>query len=457
MNTETAKHTVLIIDDDRLLCEMASEFLSGAALKVLTAHTGREGLALCSQNHIDIVLLDQKLPDSEGYDLCPQIINFSENAKIIFITAFPSFKNALKAIESGAFSYLTKPFELKELKLAIDKCLRVSELEKAEATIHYQHDKEVGSSALVGEKGSMASISKLIETAAKSEAPVLITGETGSGKSRIAKLIHMRGNRRGPFMVINCAALPENLIESELFGYEKGAFSGAHTIKKGLLEIAENGSILLDEIGEMGFHLQAKLLGVLDDMQIRRVGGVISHPVQVRIMAATNSALEAKIKNREFREDLYYRLNVLRLQLPPLRERKEDIPGLANAFLAEMVPQRIMMLSAADLKGMLSYPWPGNVRELRNVIERAVIHAGDSTELHVSPLLPGNADENKNPELMTKKETILPLAEMERNYAALVLKKMGNNLTRTSKVLGISLNTLKKKLASVHKKRPVKF
>ncbi|MCJ7525565.1 MAG: sigma-54 dependent transcriptional regulator [Candidatus Aminicenantes bacterium] len=448
MNTETAKPTVLIIDDDRLLCEMAREFLSGAALKVLTAHTGREGLALCSQNHIDIVLLDQKLPDSEGYDLCPQIINFSENAKIIFITAFPSFKNALKAIESGAFSYLTKPFELKELKLAIDKCLRVSELEKAEASLHYQHDKEVGSSALVGEKGSMASISKLIETAAKSEAPVLITGETGSGKSRIAKLIHMRGNRRGPFMVINCAALPENLIESELFGYEKGAFSGAHTVKKGLLEIAENGSILLDEIGEMGFHLQAKLLGVLDEMQIRRVGGVISHPVQVRIMAATNSALEAKIKNREFREDLYYRLNVLRLHLPPLRERKEDIPGLANAFLAEMAPQRAMMVSDSDLNKMMSYPWPGNVRELRNVIERAVIHAGDGNELHVSPLLPGNVEGNKSLESMTQKETILPLAEMERNYAASVLKKMGNNLTKTAKVLGISLNTLKKKLGS---------
>ena len=157
MNTETAKHTVLIIDDDRLLCEMIREFLSGAALKVLTAHTGREGLALCSQNHIDIVLLDQKLPDSEGYDLCPQIVNFSENAKIIFITAFPSFKNALKAIESGAFSYLTKPFELKELQLAIDKCLRVSELEKTEASLHYQHDKEIVASALVGEKGSMAS------------------------------------------------------------------------------------------------------------------------------------------------------------------------------------------------------------------------------------------------------------------------------------------------------------
>ncbi|TFG78948.1 MAG: sigma-54-dependent Fis family transcriptional regulator [Chrysiogenales bacterium] len=445
MNTETAKPTVLIIDDDRLLCEMASEFLSGAALKVLTAHTGREGLALCSQNHIDIVLLDQKLPDGEGYDLCPRIINFSENAKIIFITAFPSFKNALKAIESGAFSYLTKPFELKELKLAIDKCLRVSELEKAEASLHYQHDKEAGSSALVGEKGSMASISKLIETAAKSEAPVLITGETGSGKSRIAKLIHMRGNRRGPFMVINCAALPENLIESELFGYEKGAFSGAHTVKKGLLEIAENGSILLDEIGEMGFHLQAKLLGVLDDMQVRRVGGVISHPVQVRIMAATNSALDAKIKNREFREDLYYRLNVLRLQLPPLRDRKEDIPGLTKAFLAEMAPQRKMMVNDADLKEMLFYPWPGNVRELRNVIERAVIHAGEGNELHVSPLLPGQTGIHKDGEPLSVAETILPLAEMERRHIDMAIKKFHQNYTRTAKALGISLNTLKKK------------
>ena len=445
MSTETAKPTVLIIDDDRLLCEMVAEFLSGSALKVMTAHSGRDGLGICSCHHIDIVLLDQKLPDGEGYDLCPQIIDFSENAKIIFITAFPSFKNALKAVESGAFSYLTKPFELKELKLAIDKCLRVSELEKAEASLHYQHDKEIDASALVGERGSMALTSKLIETAAKSEAPVLITGETGSGKSRIAKLIHMRGNRRGPFMIINCAALPENLIESELFGYEKGAFSGAHTVKKGLLEIAENGSILLDEIGEMGFHLQAKLLGVLDDMQVRRVGGVISHPIQVRIMAATNSALDAKIKNREFREDLYYRLNVLRLHLPPLRERKEDIPGLTKAFLDEMAPQQKMTVSDADMKAMLAYPWPGNVRELRNVIERAIIHTPRGEKLQMPVLLPETHQGSLAPAAAIPDEAILPLAEMESRHIALAIRKFNQNYTKTAKALGISLNTLKKK------------
>jgi two-component system NtrC family response regulator len=288
---------------------------------------------------VDVVLLDQKLPDGEGYDFCPRIISYCENAKIIFITAFPSFKNALQAIENGAFSYLTKPFELKELKLAIDKCLRINELEKVEESLHYQNDRETLAGALIGEDEGLAAIKDLIVTAAGSNAPVLITGETGSGKSRIAKLIHARGNRRGPFMAINCAALPENLIESELFGHEKGAFSGAHAFKKGLLEIAENGTILLDEIGEMSVHLQAKLLGVLDEMQIRRIGGVIFHPVQVRIMAATNIALEDRIKRKEFREDLYYRLNVIRIHLPPLRDRKQDIPLLANTFLKEIAPQ----------------------------------------------------------------------------------------------------------------------
>ena len=250
-------------------------------------------------------------------------------------------------------------------------------------------------------------------------------------------------------MVINCAALPENLIESELFGYEKGAFSGAHSVKKGLLEIAENGSILLDEIGEMGFHLQAKLLGVLDEMRVRRVGGVIFHPVQVRIMAATNSKLEDKISKKEFREDLYYRLNVLSLHLPPLRERREDIPNLLKAFLAEMAPQQTMKVSAADLKDMLSYSWPGNVRELRNVIERAVIHAGNNSELHVSPMLPGQTHPSSiAAEHLNIGETIMPLAEVEQKYAALALRKMENNLTQTARVLGISLNTLKKKLAA---------
>ena len=447
MTTESAKHSILIIDDDLILCEMTREFLQSDSLQVMTAHSGKEGLALCARSHFDIVLLDQKLPDIEGYDLCPQIINFSEDAKIIFITAFPSFKNALKAIESGAFSYLTKPFELKELKLAIDKCLRVNELERVEESLHYQTDRENVGGGLVGETTSLAAAMKQIEAASRTSAPVLITGETGSGKSRVAKLIHARSRRRGPFMVINCAALPENLIESELFGHEKGAFSGAHAAKKGLLEIAENGSILLDEIGEMGFHLQAKLLGVLDEMQIRRIGGVISHPVQIRIMAATNTPLEAKIKTREFREDLYYRLNVLRLHLPPLRERKEDIPPLVEAFLKEMAPQRTMALSQADLDRLLQYSWPGNVRELRNVIEGAVIHAGSGGELRLPALSDGTPAQPADPAAGTPGEAILPLAEMERRYAIFAAGKLKNNLSRTAKALGISLNTLKKKLA----------
>jgi DNA-binding NtrC family response regulator len=446
MNTDTIQHTILIIDDDTLLCEMTREFLQGDSLQIMTAHTGKEGLALCARHHFDIVLLDQKLPDIEGYDLCPQIINYSEDAKIIFITAFPSFKNALKAIESGAFSYLTKPFELKELKLAVNKCLRVNELEKVEESLHYQTDREIVGTGLIGENSSLAAIMKQIEAASRTNAPALITGETGSGKSRVAKLIHSRSKRRGPFMVINCAALPENLIESELFGHEKGAFSGAHAAKKGLLEIAENGSILLDEIGEMSFHLQAKLLGVLDEMQIRRIGGVISHPVQIRIMAATNISLEAKIKTREFREDLYYRLNVLRLHMPPLRERKEDIPLLVESFLKEMAPQRKMVLGRADLEKLLAYSWPGNVRELRNMIEGAIIHAGTSSELRLPAILNGHPVGKEDPAAAISSETILPLAEMERRYAIFAAGKMHNNLSQTAKALGISLNTLKKKL-----------
>jgi DNA-binding NtrC family response regulator len=445
MSADFTKHFVLIIDDDRLLCEMTREFLASDTMEVMIAHSGKEGLDICAHHHVDVVLLDQKLPDGKGYDLCPQIINYSETAKIIFITAYPSFKNALQAIENGAFSYLTKPFDLKELKLAIDKCLRINELEKAEASIHYQNDRSDSSATLIGASGSLAPIMGLIRTAAGTNAPVLITGETGTGKSLVAKLIHRQSRRRGIFMAINCATLPENLIESELFGHEKGAFSGAHTVKKGLLEIAENGSILLDEIGEMGFHLQAKLLGMLDEMQIRRIGGVISHPVQVRIMAATNIPLEDKIKSREFREDLYYRLNVIRIHLPPLRERKEDIPLLAASFLREMAPQRKLDMGAQDLKIMLAYSWPGNVRELRNVIERAIIHTPSGEKLRLTalildtdtkPLLPVNAEPD---------ETIQPLAEIESRHIALAIKKFDHNYTKTAKALGISLNTLKKK------------
>jgi DNA-binding NtrC family response regulator len=445
MNADSAKHFVLIIDDDRLLCEMTREFLESDTLEVMVAHSGKQGLEICANHHVDIVLLDQKLPDAEGCDLCPQIINDAETAKIIFITAYPSFKNALQAIENGAFSYLTKPFDLKELKLAIDKCLRTNELEKAEESIHYQNDRSEISAALVGATGSLARIMELIRTSAGTHAPVLLTGETGTGKSLIARLIHQQSRRRGPFMAINCAALPENLIESELFGHEKGAFSGAHGVKKGLLEIAENGSILLDEIGEMGFHLQAKLLGMLDEMQIRRIGGVISHPVQVRIMAATNIALEDKIKAREFREDLYYRLNVIRIHLPPLRERKEDIPLLTNAFLREMAPQRKLAVAEKDMKTMLDYPWPGNVRELRNVIERAIIHTRGSESLRLTTLIPENGSERPTPAKAGPDDPILPLAAIESRHIALALKKLDMNYSKTAKTLGISLNTLKKK------------
>ena len=341
-------------------------------------------------DHIDVVLLDQKLPDGEGYRLLPAHHQLLRGyAKIIFITAFPSFKNALQAIENGAFSYLTKPFDLKELKLAIDKCLRVSELEKAEESLQYQNDQDDLAGVLIGEDNGLAR-SKEPDRHRRRQphAPVLITGETGSGKSRVAKLIHLRSGRRGPFMVINCAALPENLIESELFGHEKGAFSGALALKKGLLEIAENGTILLDEIGEMGFHLQAKLLGVLDEMQIRRIGGVVYHPVQVRIMAATNIALEDKIKKKEFREDLYYRLNVIRIHMPPLRERKHDIPRLAAVFLKEIAPQKKLAIPEKDMQKMLAYSWPGNVRELRNVIERAIMQIAADGRLPLAALIP---------------------------------------------------------------------
>jgi DNA-binding NtrC family response regulator len=446
MAPDARPHSVLIIDDDLLLCNMASDYLAAGGLQVMSAHSGKEGLELCSRHHVDVVLLDQKLPDGEGYSLCPQIIAYSGDVKIIFITAFPSFKNALKAIESGAFSYLTKPFDLRELRIAVDKCLRVNELENAEESLHYRSERDNLAETLVGGSGSLASISGLIATAARSSSPVLITGETGSGKSLVARLVHRGSGRRGPFMAINCSALPENLIESELFGHEKGAFSGAHAAKKGLLEIAANGSVLLDEIGEMGFHLQAKLLGVLDEMQIRRIGGVVSHPVQVRIMAATNVPLDQKIREREFREDLYYRLNVIRIHLPPLRERKEDIPRLAEVFLREMAPQRKLAVSGPDLERMRGYHWPGNVRELRNVIERAIIQTPAGSALQLPSLAPAPGGEVPVT-IAEESQEILPLAEVERRYAAMAARKMNNNLSRTAKALGISLNTLKKKLA----------
>ena len=444
MKAHKNKRNILVIDDDMVFCDTAKDYLTSETMEVFTANTGRDGLAICSQRRVEIVLLDQKLPDAEGVSLCPSILKQNEQTKIIFITAYPSFDNAVKAIKVGAYDYLSKPFELEELEIAIEKALRTLELEMIEQLQSYKDDKESEETTLIRGQGGLAETLKLVDLAALVNAPVLITGETGTGKNIFAKSIHYKSPARGKaFISINCAAFPENLIEVELFGCEKGAFTGAVTARKGIFELAEGGTLFLDEIGAMPLHLQSKLLNVLEDKQIRRVGGESIRPVDARIIAASNADLEDAVKNKTFRSDLYYRLSVIRIHIPPLRDRLHDIPELCDFFIRKTAKDRKATLPDSELSRLMEYEWPGNVRELKNVIERSLIIQKEDV-LMPSEFLKVSTSSFSTPPLPVEND-IITLEELEKTHIRQAIGKFSGNYTRTAKALGISLSTLKRK------------
>ena len=445
MKDHKVKKTLLVIDDDRVFGEAVKDYLSSDAVEVLLAHKAADGLTLCALRKVDVVVLDQQLPDGEGHTLCPDILKFNDHTKIIFSTAFPSFENAVKAIRSGAHDYLSKPYDLEELALAVKQALRTLELEQVEQVMVYQRNHEKEGVVVIGGQG-FADVLQLIEIAAFTDSPVLITGETGTGKNVVAKSVHFKSkDDKTPFISINCASLPENLIEAELFGYEKGAFTGATNAKKGLFEMAEGGTLFLDEIGEMPMNLQSKLLSAIEDGAIRKLGGTTAKPVNVRIMAATNHDLENAL-GKSFRKDLYYRLSVIRIHLPPLRDRRGDIPALCSHLL-KSITGRSLEVPDRDLVRLMKYDWPGNVRELRNILERAVLLQKGAV-IEPSELL-GEATHSAQASSFVEtqdREELLTLEAMENRHIRHVLDKFSSNFTRTAKALGISLSTLKRKL-----------
>ncbi|WP_028581664.1 sigma-54-dependent transcriptional regulator [Desulfogranum japonicum] len=442
--------TLLVIDDDMLFCKSIASLFASTDIHVVTVSTGEQGLSWCKHNHAEVILLDQKLPDGEGLKLCEPLLALQDQLKIIFITAFPSFNHAVQALRNGAYDYLSKPLELEELELAIDKAFRTAELERIEQVKRYHDRRKSTQSTPVGIKGGLQQISKMLHLAANSRVPVLITGETGTGKNVIAKSIHyLRDHPEQNFVSTNCAALPENLIEAELFGHEKGAFTGAEQSKKGLFEMADKGTLFLDEIGEIPLHLQAKLLGALDDGSIKRLGGAAARRVQVRIIAATNVNLEEAIKQKKFREDLYYRLSVLHIHLPPLRERTQDIADLCMHFIQHRIPDGSVSVPDDEMEKLQAYHWPGNVRELKNIIERAIILRSGSALFpskwlgNSVPPSPVQAVESQQP--IVNRE-IIPLQIMEKKHIRKVLDHFDGNHTQTAKALGIARSTLMRKI-----------
>lgn len=443
------KRTLLVVDDDKIFCSAVSEFLKRFNVEVFKANSGGEGVQVCSRRKIDIVLLDQKLPDGEGQAICQPILGFNDQTKIIFTTAFPSYKNAVAAIKAGAYDYLSKPFELDELQLAVEMALRTLDLENVEQVQHYKDDKESKTVVLIGGHG-LAELKRHLELAAQADAPVLITGETGTGKNVAAKYIHYWGTaRKGAFIPINCAAIPESLIEAELFGYEKGSFTGAVSSRKGIFEMAEGGTLLLDEIGAMPLHLQSKLLSVLEDKKIKRLGGVSIRDVDARIIATTNIDPESAVEENSFRRDLYYRLSVIRIHIPPLRERRHDIPELCGYFMEKLAMGRETVLPDSEMARLMEYDWPGNVRELQNIFERAFILRSGNI-LKPSELVSKReyrTDIGVSSPSPDKDEAEIPtLEEVERDHITAVLQRMAGNYSRTAKALGISRSTLKRKL-----------
>jgi DNA-binding NtrC family response regulator len=443
----TTPQHLLIVDDDRLLGDSLVHGLADLPLTIECVHQGSSALTACEKARYDLILLDQKLPDANGEDLCTRLLSHNEATKIIFMTAYPSFDNALAAIKVGAYDYLSKPFELDAVRLALQRALHTARLERVAQADHYQREQEAGRALLLGNKGEMAEVQRLVDLAAAEDAAVLITGETGTGKGVAAKTIHARGKRSAaPFISINCAAIPAALMEAELFGYEQGAFTGAAGARPGIFETAAGGSLLLDELGEMPQNLQAKLLGVLDDKKVQRIGSQTARHVDTRVIAATNRPLEQAMQSGGFRQDLYYRLSVIVIAMPPLRSHIGDLPALCDHFLRLLAPRQPLRIAPAEMARLSGYHWPGNVRELRNILERAVI-LQEGPNLFPSRLLQFNpVSLPPTPQIGSTDTLSRSLRSIEQAHIQNVLSQCDHNHSHAARVLEISRSTLIRKL-----------
>jgi DNA-binding NtrC family response regulator len=385
----------------------------------------------------------------EGIEVCRKILEMDPRTKVILVTAYATVRCAVDAIKAGAFNYLSKPFELDELLIIMDMAVKNVQMEGKIRVQDYERSRESEEKQLIGSSDGMRRVGEQIRLAATTDSNVLITGETGVGKNVVAKAIHDLQAGRENFLTINCSAIPENLMEAEYFGHEKGVFTGADTRREGIFELADGGTVVLDEIGEIPIRLQSKLLSILEDKCVRRIGGGRTIPVDVRIMATTNQDLDQAIREKRFRQDLYYRLAVVTIQVPPLREHQEDIPEIAEYF-ARIFCRKPVCILDDDMKRMIDYPWPGNVRELRNIVERAsLLLRGDV--LRPASLLANSDHDNTWIERKHYEATeIVPLQELRRQQILTALKACSGNKSLTARTLGISLSTLKRTLAEIN-------
>jgi len=435
---------ILVVDDDRETCRFMDELLRGADRHIELAHTPDEALALAERGGFDLVVSDINLnAELSGLDLLRAFKRADPRLEILLISGFGTLETAIEAVRAGAFDYVSKPFDIVEVKETVERALK-RRAQPAAAPAVREAVEAVPADGLIGRSRGMLAVYKQIAHAAGSDAPVLITGETGTGKELIARALHHHSRRAArPFVPVNCGALTEGLLESELFGHVRGSFTGALGDKKGVFEQADGGSIFLDEIGETSAAVQVRLLRVLEQGEVRPVGASRVLTVNVRVVAATNRDLERAVREGSFRQDLYYRLNVIRIAVPPLRDRREDIPLLAAHVLRDVATRGgpLRRLAPEALAALMSYAWPGNVRELENVLERLALGAtGDMLE---SEDLPAVFRERPPATLEEPLFDGLPsLEQMEKRYLAHVLETLRGNRTRAAEVLGIDRRTL---------------
>jgi len=440
---------ILVVDDDRNVCRVLKDLLERAGFEVLTAPDVDTAIPILKQQDLDLIVTDLKMPGKSGMDLLTLCHQTRPTVPVIMMTAYANVEAAVTAMKKGAYDFITKPFDENELLNAAKKAFSESKKNKELLSSYFDEGSPL-ITEVIGKTPVIQQLLRMVQKIARTDSTVLITGETGVGKELIARAIHSASQRKShPFVKVNCAAIPDTLLESELFGHEKGAFTGAVTNKPGRFEIAHQGTLFLDEIGEIPLHLQTKLLGVLQDKSFERLGGVKTTKVDVRIITATNQDLSSAVQAGKFRSDLFYRLNVVPIHIPPLRERKDDLIPLLNYLLdkfASKYGKKIGTLPPEVMATFSNYDWPGNIRELENVMERMVVMSEtDSLSLDQVPSeIRGVVSTTKASGLKATIETLSQVTEKQMIIDA--LNKMNQNRTRAAKLLGISRRTLQNKI-----------
>jgi DNA-binding NtrC family response regulator len=450
--------TILVVDDEQLIRWSLTSRLADEGYRILEAETAAQAV-LRAREGVDLVLLDYRLPDSDGLSVLKQIKEHDPDILVIMLTAHSSVDNAVAAMKHGAYHYANKPFDVDEIALLVEKALETTRLRREVRALRATQARPYSLDRIVGQSGAMVGVRALLQKIATSPAStVLLTGESGTGKDLAAKVIHYASDRSGhPFMNITCSALPEALLESELFGHERGAFTGADRQKRGLLESADGGTVFLDEIGEMVPALQAKLLRFLEEKTFKRVGGNVDLRVDVRVIAATNRTLEDEVRAGRFREDLFYRLNVLPITLPPLRQRPEDIPLLVHYYV-DMYNQefrkRIQRVSPDAMSRLRLYGWPGNIRELRNAVERAML-LSERDELTADDFPMTQPAAPRLNERVELPATGIDLEQLERSLVVQALERSGWNQTRAATLLGLNRDQIRYRIEKFKLEKPV--